>query len=162
MSRLLAVFSLAVVLVGSSERAPAQSSWKTFVDAAGTRVEYPADVFSLESGEPEIGIGKRLVTADGRARLSIYTLPNSRGQSPASYLKGNMKGPPSELSYDRVARNFFAVSTTRGDTILYRRCNFSRRAGGVMHCIDLAYPASEKRAWDSAVTRISRSLRPLS
>jgi hypothetical protein len=65
------------------------------------------------------------------------------------------------LNYDRVARNFFAVSTNRNGTVLYRRCNFSRNQGGTMHCIDLAYPLREKRAWDAPVTRISRSLRPL-
>jgi hypothetical protein len=65
------------------------------------------------------------------------------------------------LNYDRVAQKFFAVSTNRARTVLYRRCNFSGNRGGTMHCIDLAYPLSEKRAWDAPVTRISRSLRPL-
>ena len=156
---LLSGFTLA--LIGFPQQAPAQSGWRTYVDAAGTRVEFPADVFSRESGKPEIGTGKRFTTADGRAQLSIYTLPNSRGQSPAGYLRANMKGPRSTLNYDRVARHFFAVSTNRNGTVLYRRCNFSTNRGGTMHCIDLAYPLSEKRAWDSPVTRISRSLRPL-
>jgi hypothetical protein len=49
----------------------------------------------------------------------------------------------------------------RGSTILYRRCNFSANRGGTIHCIDLSYPRSQKRAWDGTVTRISRSLRPL-
>jgi hypothetical protein len=161
MRRLFAVFSIALAFAGFPQQASAQSGWTAYTDAAGTRVEYPANVFSRESGRPEIGTGKRFSTADGRAHLSIYTLPNSRGQSPASYLKQNMKGPRSALNYDRVARNFFAVSTNRNGTVLYRRCNFSRNRGGTMHCIDLAYPQSEKRAWDAPVTRISRSLRPL-
>jgi hypothetical protein len=161
MRRLLLCSCITLALAGLAQEAPAQSRWETFGDAAGTRVEFPADVFSRESGRPELGTGKRFTTADGRAQLSIYTLPNSRGQSPASYLKANMKGPRSTLNYDRVARNFFAVSTNRSGTVLYRRCNFSTNRGGTMHCIDLAYPLREKRAWDSTVTRISRSLRPL-
>jgi hypothetical protein len=159
--RRLLLFCFTFAVGGFPQQAPAQSEWTTYADAAGTRVEYPADVFSQESGRPEIGTGKRFTTADGRAQLSIYTLANSRGQSPASYLKTNMKGPRSKLNYDRVARNFFAVSTNRNGTVLYRRCNFSGNRGGTMHCIDLAYPLSEKRAWDGPVTRISRSLRPL-
>jgi len=161
MRRLLAVFSISLAFAGFPQQAPAQSGWITYADDAGTRVEYPSDVFSRESGSPEIGTGKRFSTTDGRAHLSIYTLPNSRGQSPASYLKANMKGPRRTLNYDRVARNFFAVSTNRNGRVLYRRCNFSATRGGTMHCIDLAYPLSEKRAWDAPVTRISRSLRPL-
>ena len=161
MRRLFVLCGIAIAVAGSPQKASAQSGWTAYVDGAGTRVEYPADVFSRESGRPEIGTGKRFSTADGRAHLSIYTLPNSRGQSPASYLKQNMKGPRSSLNYDRVTRNFFAVSTNRNGTVLYRRCNFSTNRGGTMHCIDLAYPLREKRAWDAPVTRISRSLRPL-
>jgi len=161
MRTLFLICGITLALGCFPQQAPAQSGWRTYVDAAGTRVQYPADVFSRESGRPEIGTGKRFSTADGRAHLSIYTLPNSRGQSPASYLKQNMKGPRSTLNYDRVAGNFFAVSTNRRGTVLYRRCNFSGNRGGTMHCIDLAYPLSEKRAWDAPVTRISRSLRPL-
>jgi hypothetical protein len=161
MRGLLLLSSFTLALITLPQKAPAQSGWITYADEVGTRVEYPSDVFSRNSGSPEIGTGKRFSTADGRAHLSIYTVPNSRGQSPASYLKTNMKGPRRTLNYDRVARNFFAVSTNRNGRVLYRRCNFSRNRGGTMHCIDLAYPLSEKRAWDSPVTRISRSLRPL-
>jgi hypothetical protein len=50
------------------------------------------------------------------------------------------------------------VTAVKDDTIYYSRCNFSRSA---IHCFDLVYPAREKRAWDSIVTRISLSLRPL-
>jgi hypothetical protein len=161
MRRLFPICGITLALAGFPQQAPAQPGWTTYVDAAGTRVEYPAHVFSRENGRPEIGTGRRFSTADGRAHLSIYTLPNSRGQSPASYLNRNMRGPRSALNYDRVARNFFAVSMNRRGTVLYRRCNFSGNRGGTMYCIDLAYPVSEKRAWDAPVTRISRSLRPL-
>src|SRR5215203_82098 len=161
MGRLLLFSVLTLTLACVAMDAPAQPHWETYEDAAGTRVQFPADVFSRVSGQAEIGAGKRFTTADGRAQLSIYTLPNSLAQSPAGYLKTHMKEPRSSLKYDRVARHFFAVSTIRNGTILYRRCNFSGASGGTMHCVDLAYPASEKRTWDKTVTRISRSLRPL-
>ena len=60
------------------------------------------------------------------------------------------------LAYDRVARGFFAVSARRNGRIPYTRCNFAER----IHCIELAYPQSEKRAFDPVTTRISLSLRP--
>jgi hypothetical protein len=39
--------------------------------------------------------------------------------------------------------------------IYYSRCNFSALHGGTIHCFDLVYPQSEKRAWDAIVTRIT-------
>jgi hypothetical protein len=113
------------------------------------------------------------IVADEAARLSndlIAALRPMRARRPetrfamlstAWSLRTYMKGSRSALNYDRVAPHFFAVSMNRNGTVLYRRCNFSGNRGRTMHCIDLAYPVREKRAWDSTVTRISRSLRPL-
>jgi hypothetical protein len=69
--------------------------------------------------------------------------------------------PPGQLAYQRVTPSFFAISVLKDDTIYYSRCNFSRSETSAIHCFDLVYPASEKRAWDAIVTRISLSLRPL-
>ena len=48
-----------------------------------------------------------------------------------------------------------AGSICEGDRIWYDRCNFS---GQFVHCVLINYPASEKRHWDSVVTRISHRL----
>jgi hypothetical protein len=45
-----------------------------------------------------------------------------------------------DLDYERVTRAFFAISMERDGTVYYSRCNFSRSAGGSIHCFDLAYP----------------------
>jgi hypothetical protein len=136
--------------------------WETFVEASlGTRVEYPADVFSVSEGPSERGIGEQFRTADGRAQLLIYSLPNDRRETPASFLRNHLKAAQAELVYRRVTASFFAISAINEGMIYYSRCNFSSNAGGAAHCIDLRYPAEEKRAWDGVVTRISRSLRPL-
>jgi hypothetical protein len=100
-------------------------------------------------------------TRDGRARLHVYSIPNSKALSPAGFMRSEFPASRSTLSYDRVTRNFFAISRRRAGMIVYMRCNFSDNAGGTLHCVDLRYPAREKRAWDGVVTRISRSLRPL-
>jgi hypothetical protein len=65
------------------------------------------------------------------------------------------------LEYERVTPNFFAISAADQGRVYYSRCNFARSAAGRMHCIYLAYPERETKAWDGVVTRISRSLRPL-
>ena len=100
-------------------------------------------------------------TIDGRAALAVYSQRNLRRETPATYLKRNYRTPGQAMDYVRVTRSFFAVSAVHEGTIYYSRCNSSRRSGGTIHCFDLKYPASEKRAWDDMVTRISRSLEPL-
>jgi hypothetical protein len=150
---------LSSVICGYAVSALADQNWRTLaVPDFGTRVQYPAGIFSVAEGKPEKGIGERLSTDDGRATLSVYSRPKENGDTPASYLSNYLRTPRTQLDYHRVAASFFAISAVKDDTIYYSRCNFSPSA---IHCFDLVYPAGEKRAWDSIVTRISLSLRPL-
>jgi hypothetical protein len=136
--------------------------WQNFqVEDFGTTVDYPASIFSEPVGKSEKGAGQRFNSADGRSTLTIYALENADGDTPASYLRKNLRMPRSALQYERVTRSFFAISTEGKGTVLYSRCNFARGDGGTIHCIDLVYPQEVARAWDGIVTRISRSLRPL-
>jgi hypothetical protein len=136
--------------------------WQTFqVEDFGTTVEYPAAIFSESAGKAEKGTGQRFDSADGRSTLTIYALENADGDTPASYLRKNLRMPRSAIDYERVTRSFFAISVERQGTVLYSRCNFASGDGGTVHCIDLVYPQDVARAWDGIVTRISRSLRPL-
>ena len=129
--------------------------WTTYSDERGTRVQYPSDVFPLTQN---VERGRTFVTGDGRATLQVYSGPNEHGETPAQALRRTLAQKRSQLTYDRVAQNFFAISARHNNQILYRRCNFHRE---MVHCIDLTYPISAKRNWDYTVTRISRSLRPL-
>jgi hypothetical protein len=153
---------LALVLgfVGSYNCLPAaaQEHWVEYTDARGTRIEYPADMFPTKN---RVEVGEAFSTADGRARLHMYSIPNAKALSPGKFMRTHFPGARSALTYDRVARNFFALSTRREGVILYVRCNFSRSRGGTLHCVELRYPQGEKATWDAVVTRISRSLRPL-
>jgi hypothetical protein len=136
--------------------------WQTFqVKDFGTTVDYPASIFSEPAGKAEKGTGQRFNSADGRSTLTIYALENADGDTPASYLRKNLRMPRSALDYERVTRSFFAISTEGHGTVLYSRCNFASGVGGTVHCIDLVYPQDVARGWDGIVTRISRSLRPL-
>ena len=48
--------------------APSDPDWKEFqIPDLGTRVDYPAAVFSVSDGKSEVGMGERLSTADRRA-----------------------------------------------------------------------------------------------
>jgi hypothetical protein len=161
MSRLLvsaALLCIAMFPVGATTRDRAGLDWQTFqVPEYGTHVEYPARLFA-PVGEAEKGVGQRFEREDGRAVLSIYARENQDDDTPAGYLRKNLRQPM--LDYERVTRSFFAISMERDGTIYYSRCNFSARHSTI-HCFDLVYPQSEKKAWDPVVTRISLSLRPL-
>jgi hypothetical protein len=134
----------------------AQAEWASFSDARGTSVQYPREAFSVTGGTGEPP-GPTLQSADGRARLHVFTLANEGGASPAEFIRRAVTDRRERLSYKRVANRFLVFSAAEGDLILYRRCNFVRAA---IHCFDLRYPRAEKRAWDGPVTRMSFSLRP--
>jgi hypothetical protein len=146
---------------GESQPVGGSLEWRTFeVPEFGTRVQFPANIFA-PAGQPERGSGQQFKSADGRAILSVYSRPNATSETPATYLKQNLRVDRSTLDYHRVARSFFAISSERDGVILYSRCNFSGRGRRAIHCFDIRYPQEEKRYWDSIITRISLSLRPL-
>jgi hypothetical protein len=133
------------------------ADWRRYVlPKSGTAVEVPVAIFSKDAGSPENGSGQRLTTGDGRADLTIQAIPNPAGDSPAKFL-AKMQ-PPSAIVYKRVTSDFFVVSSVRNGKIWYDRCNRSSGSGGYMNCIQINYPAAEKRQWDGIVTRISHSL----
>jgi hypothetical protein len=134
--------------------------WQKFeIPEFGTTIEYPAAIFAPSGASPK-GTGQSFDSQDRRAALSIYSRANRDWETPATYLRSNLRIDRSTLDYQRVTRSFFAVSMEREGLIFYSRCNFSSRLGEAIHCFDLVYPQEEKRAWDAVVTRMSLSLRP--
>jgi hypothetical protein len=140
---------------------PRDARWTVFVEPSlGTRMDLPSAVFTTTDGAAYRGVGRQFKTADGRAAIAIYSQRNNQRDTPASYLRKNFSFPRTSVTYERVTRDFFAVSGVREDRIFYSRCNVSP-AGDTLHCFDLQFPATERPAWDAIVTRMSRSLRPL-
>ena len=157
---MLPVFSSAAVQVPGWS--PQNLDWQPFlVPEFGTKVDYPAGIFSVSDGKAETGFGQRFHSADGRSMLTIYTRENADGDTPANYLRKNLRMALTALDYERITPSFFAISADRDGLIFYSRCNFSSDEGGAIHCFDLVYPSAEERAWNAIVTRISRSLQPL-
>ena len=137
---------------------PAQAQqWTTYRNASGTTVPVPAGLFTVRAGEG-IPPGQEFTSADGRARLHVFAFANERNESPRQFIKRVIVDDRRKLTYERIARDFFVFSAPEGDRVLYRRCNFSRDR--VIHCVDLRYPRTEKRAFDGLVTRMSLGLRP--
>jgi hypothetical protein len=149
----LHLIALAVTL--SPAMAVAQPiGWQSYrVPETGAAVDIPATVFSKDAGKPPAGYGRRFLTSDGRADLTVQSVANDAGDSPSAYLA--KKNPPSHIVYKRVTPRFFVVSSFRNGKIWYDRCNFAR---GYINCVLINYPAAEKRQWDSVVTRVSNTL----
>ena len=128
-------------------------TWSRFtVPETGTSVDIPS-VFSERMGAPPNGFGQRFETPDHRANLTVQASVNTSGEMPAAFLA--KMHPPRRIQYKRITPRFFVVSSYKGDTVWYDRCNFSNR---LIHCVLINYPAREERAWDDIVTRISLSL----
>jgi hypothetical protein len=137
---------------GLAEAGP--TAWQTYtVPETGARAAVPVGVFSEDGGKPDAGYGRRFVTPDRRANLTVQSIPNAANDSPAAFLA--RMNPPSNIIYKRVTPRFFVVSSIRNGRIWYDRCN---RADRYMQCVLINYPAAEKRQWDGVVTRISNSL----
>lgn len=158
------LIAAAAMLVTPSHAAPADPGWRPFSDpSSGTRVDYPANIFSLEEGAFEMAAqtapGRRFGTADGRAHFVVFTMKAEKSGSPAAFVARNLQVPRAALDYRRVSAKFFALSGIHEGEIYYVRCNTGSDRS-VLHCIYLIYPVAEKRAWDPIVTRISRTLQP--
>ncbi|HEV7601838.1 MAG TPA: hypothetical protein VGO49_16480 [Bradyrhizobium sp.] len=147
--------SVAVAMSLLPGLAVAQSTaWRTYVVAeTGAKVDVPVTIFSEDAGKPDAGYGRRFLTSDRRANLTVQSIPNAANDSPAVFLA--KKNPPPGIVYKRVSSRFFVVSSIRDGRIWYDRCN---RAARYMQCVLINYPAAEKRQWDGVVTRISNSL----
>jgi len=122
--------------------------WQRYaIPETGASVDVPTTVFTSDAGQTETGYGRRFLSFDRRANLTVQSVPNDTGDTPAGFLA--RKKPPSDIVYKRVTPRFFAVSSFRNDNIWYDRC---------INCVLINYPAVEKRQWDDVVTRISNSL----
>lgn len=150
------VVALCLTAIGWSANAQpiGDLGWSTLANRNGASVDFPGGIFTRQVNAD--GKVMAFTTEGGKSRFELFSLPNTRGESPAQFARRADNGRD-RLDYKRITGNFIAASTIQSGRVLYRRCNFNR---GMIHCIDLRYPAAQERAWDRTVTRISLSLRP--
>jgi hypothetical protein len=80
------------------------SDWQIFkVPEYGTRLDYPSKIF-IPVGQAEKGVGQRFESSDGRAVLSVYARENEDNDTPASYLKRNLRQRGRSLSHRLALR----------------------------------------------------------
>jgi hypothetical protein len=155
-TKLVALSMLLVTAMGNTPSFAQELAWSRYGDRdIGVSVDLPFDVFSDDRGPSEKVTGRTFATADGRADVSLYSIPNTAGDTPGVFLEKRLQLPNTSVVYRRVTKRIIAVSGYRRDKIWYARCNFSAR---LINCVALNYPTKEKRQWDAIVTRISNSL----
>ena len=150
--RLLTIVLISMIPAASTFAAGLE--WRKYVNSTtGLSVDIPVTIFTEDGGPSEGAAGHVFRTKDGRADLTVKSMPNPENDMPAVFLEKMQ--PPVGIQYKRVTSRFFAVSSIRNGRTWYNRCN---RANGSMNCILINYPAAEDRQWDAIVTRISLSL----
>jgi hypothetical protein len=120
----LTSFLLALTVSTSVAMAQPVRWTKYSISETGTSVDLPTSIFTENTGRPD-GYGRRFVTSDGRANLTVQSARNIEGDTPATFLA--KKHPPRNIQYKRIAPRFFTVSSYKDDKVWYDRCNFSQR-----------------------------------
>jgi hypothetical protein len=100
---------------------------------------------------------QRFSGPDSETYFRIMGVDNKEELSPAEirakYLKAQI---PGDVTYERTRTRFLVLSGHRGESIFYTRVAVSgdRRTICIM---EITYPRKDKRAFDSIVSRMSRS-----
>src|ERR1700737_1682582 len=103
-----------------SAAAQPAARWTTYQDKSGATMPFPVDLFTVHAGEGTPP-GEVFTSADGRSRVHVFAIPNERNESPAQFIARVIVDDRRKLTYQRVARDFFAFSASENDRVLYRR-----------------------------------------
>lgn len=150
---LLAVSAALIVTMGATAAAKA-ADWGRYANPRfGTAMDYPRDRFPGAPMGSENGDGATFISGDGAAELRIWGAHGIDDWRFADFVAAFAELMP--VTWSQEKKDSWVVTGTNGAIIRYSRC---KRGGGLLHCFEISYPASEKSAWDAAVTRMSRSL----
>jgi hypothetical protein len=160
MRYLMSVFLALAVLAGTARAQ--DSNWRTYVNERfGSRIEYPADIFSPQP-PPENGDGRRFKARDA-AEFTIsagYNVIPDTLQSLEDSLRHPEAGSPDDyanVTYRLSKGNVLVLSGFRGDKVYYDKFVFTKDQGTIHH-FAITYPASAKSTYDPIVERMSKSM----
>jgi hypothetical protein len=149
----------AVILSGPS--LAQDLDWGVYWDEQhGCRLDYPQALFVPDPADPaEPGEPQRFSGIDESIYFRVMGAENISKWTPQDikdkYLRANM---PGDITYQRTRDEFLVLSGYRDDSIFYTKVAIS--GDQRIACIlDINYPRSAKKDFDTIVTRMSRSFR---
>jgi hypothetical protein len=157
------LMSIILVLAAFTATAYAQdSNWRTYVNERfGSRIEYPANVFSPEP-PPENGDGRRFKSRDA-AEFTIsagYNVIPDTLQSLENSLRHPGAGNSDDyasVTYRMSKDNVLILSGFRGDNVYYDKFVFTKDQETIHH-FAITYPAAAKSTYDPILERMSKSM----
>jgi len=110
--RILLPLCLTAVACGANAQPSGDLGWSTLENRSGASVDFPGGLFT---NEVSADAGKMLAftTADGRSRFELFTIPNSRRESPAQFAR-RADSRRERLDYKRITHNFIALHDPAG------------------------------------------------
>lgn len=138
--------------------APGQSAvtWAIYQDETEKcRLDYASSVFT--PGKKDTEDFTRFSSRTKDVYFRVAGLPNDEhltvNQIRAEYIKNRGKA---EIVYERTKSDFLVLSGTRDQKIFYSKVAVSPNTKNIC-VLHIVYPQKAKRAFDSIVTRMSRS-----
>lgn len=119
------------------------------------RLDYDKNIFGPGALDAEHYL--RFPGSNKDTYFRVTALPNNENLSPEKIRQGYLqKKGGHDLVYDRTNGQFLVLSGYRGRNIFYTKISMS--ADNKIVCVlDIFYPREFRRAFDSQVTRMSRS-----
>lgn len=138
---------------------PGRADSLTYVnDRFGTRITFPLDVFDAIDPPPVNGDGRRFRSADG-AELAAYGRFNTLDETPGTLLDRRLSDAGdgrATITYSASGPDWVVLSGLVDGDIVYERHEFG--ADGVIHAMEMRYPALGSALYDSLVAEIAGSL----
>lgn len=134
------------------------ATWAVYQDATGKcRLDYASSVFTPGKKEPENF--QRFSGPNKDIYFRVAGLSNDEGLNPreirAEYIKNRGQ---SEIVYERTKKDFLVLSGIRDRKIFYSKIAVSPNIKNIC-VLHIVYPQKAKRAFDTIVTRMSRSFK---
>lgn len=150
----LAVLFAAVLFLSGSAQA---GLWQTYVnDRFGATADVPAN---WKAGEPPANNdGQAFTSPDGRASITVSGILNVDDTVAEAFASREEAFDGETITYKHRDKHSVIVSGTKGDRIFYRKSILACR-DQVWDSVSIEYPAAQKQAFDSIVSRVAGSLK---
>ena len=144
-----------MLLAGLLASAPAGASNYTYSNPRfGTTIAFPDAIFTMRDPEPENGDGARWRAEDG-GELAVFGAYNALDFTPTT-LADFISQDIDKVTYRKVGARWMVVSGLEGDMVIYHRAEFG--SGGIIHSMEMRYPATLGKHYDALAGRIAESL----